>query len=826
MDSKQWEKFEALYVKVQSLPDPERKVFISRLEIDEEIRDLLIASMEDYDTSEQLFDSLREAADKILREKALEFEHPPESIGAYKIAHKIGRGGSSSVYLATRDNDFRHRIAVKILHLGLEGGTAMNRFYAERSILASLNHPNIASLLDGGLTNDGRPYLFMEYIDGMHIDEYCSANNLSLKNRLEMFLIICNTVGYAHRNLVIHRDIKPSNILVDRDGRVKLLDFGIAKLLDDSAIQADLHETGMGGRVLTPMFSSPEQIRGAAVTTASDVYQLGLLLYRILTGTFPYRRQLSNRYELEQSILRDEPAYPSSMTKAEGYVDPSSLSGDLDQIILKTLEKEAGRRYGSVAELTEDIRRYLGGQPVKAVRPTVSYRTTRFLKRNKSWVIPTLALFVLLAGSVIGLLIQAGTIRTERDSALLLEKLARGEAEKTDQLSEYLIELFTVNDPLQGGSGDITARELLDKGAETLEERFSDQPEIHARFARTLGRIYGNMGLYDQGQQLLDKAVEIYRSQDSKTELARTLAELGDLHHIRRSFQMASDSFLESFKLMESLQTPADHYYILALAGYAKSLRELNKPDSALIYFQIASNLAGNVYEASDNRLANLRIDYAYILRGLDRLDEAEEIYRTELSELRSAGISETETVTILLNNLAYLLRLKEEFDESYKYYGTSLKIHEKIFGEGHPRTVMISNNMATVAYFNDRSDLADSLFNESLERTRNFQDEDHWRLGSAHMALARFYHTIGKYSEADSLFRIAHQIYSDALGEDHDWTTEVLNRHAHTLAGLNRHDEIRPMLSRVIQLTESRYGPDHANITVARDIISQYDLD
>jgi eukaryotic-like serine/threonine-protein kinase len=822
MDPQQWKQFEALYEEVLKLPEGKRKLFIERLRVDDDVRELLISSLEEHEPAESFFDSLREVADGILHEKAIEYERPPESIGSYKIAHKIGRGGSSSVYLATRDNDFRHRIAVKILHLGLEGGSAMNRFYAERSILASLNHPNIAALYDGGVTGDGRPYLFMEYVDGVHVDEYCSSGNLSLDERLDLFLLICDTIGYAHRNLVIHRDIKPSNILIDQNGRVKLLDFGIAKLMDNSGIEADLLETRMGSRVLTPLFSSPEQIRSQTITTASDVYQLGLLLYRMLTGSFPYSGQMSNRFDLEHAILHDEPVSPSSQKKMDGFIDPASLRGDLERIILMALEKDPNRRYGSVAELAEDITRYLEGHPVKAVKPTIAYKTNRFLKRHKSWAIPTMALIIILLGSVIGLLHQARIIRMERDLALDLEQQARDEAVKTQLLSEYLIDLFSVNDPLRGGAETITARELLDTGAGTLSERFHDQPEIHAMFGETLGRIYRNMGMFDKSRELLEDALARRQNLDDEVALAKTYMNLGNLHFARRNFELAAENYRNAMLILESSGIPIDHNYISSVTGYAMAIRDLGMPDSAMIYIRKANELADVIYEESDSRMVTLRSEYAYILRGLDRLDEAELIYREVLGILMEPAISDSITTASSLNNLAYLLRLKEEYDESIELYRLSLAIHEKLYGRNHPRTIMINNNMATVGFLNNQFELADSLFNNSLERHREFQPDDHWRLGSAHETLARFYHNISKFEEADSLYRIAHQIYVIALGDDHDWTMRVMNRHALTLAELDRPEEIRTMLARVIQLTEARYGPEHMNIQDAHEIMEK----
>jgi eukaryotic-like serine/threonine-protein kinase len=826
MNPKQWEQYEALYIELQQQPEAQRQSYIVQLKIDDEVKELLMASLEETDKSEQFFDSLRGVADEILNEKALEFERPPEKIGAYRIAHKIGRGGFSSVYLATRDNDFSHRIAVKILHRGLEGSSALNRFYSERSILASLNHPNIASLYDGGVTDDGRPYLFMEYIDGVHIDQYCATNNLNLEQRLRLFLLICETISYAHRNLVIHRDIKPSNILVDNNGRVKLLDFGIAKLLDDNDIEADLHETRLGTRVLTPMYSSPEQIRSEPITTASDVYQLGLLLYRILTGGYPYKRVTTNRYDLEQSILNNDPVLPTSQPVTEGYIEPVRLHGDLEHIILMALNKEPSARFDSVSGLADDIQRHLDGHPVKAVKPTLGYRSTRFIKRHKTWAIPSMVIILILVGSLIGLLYQSRIIKQERDLAIILESQSSEEAAKAEKLSEYLIELFRVNDPTQGGSQDLTARELLDRGAETLSERFTDEPEIQALFGETLGRIYMNIGLFDQSRVLLEQATETRKQLDDPVALARSYNYLGNMHGLSRSFRLAAENYKNGFRLMENEESVDEELFINLLTGYATSLREAGSPDSAAIFMDKAYTLGSTVYEESDRRMVRLKSEYAFILRGLDRLDEAEAIYREVLSAITVPEVTDTLTAASTMNNLAYLLRLRERYDEAADFYKTSLALHEGIYGNTHPRTIMINSNLAAVYSLSGAYNTADSLLQVSLERNRQGQPENHWRIGSSNAALGRFYHSIGRYDEADSMFVMAHNIYVIALGEDHEWTTGILNERARALAELKRTSEIKPLLTRVIRLTEARYGTGHDNIRNAGEIMAEYKIE
>jgi serine/threonine protein kinase len=344
---------------------------------------------------------------------------PGGRIGPYRIERELGHGGMGTVCLAARDDDaYRKRVAIKLMRASVPAALRQ-RFLAERRILAALDHPNIARLLDAGTTESGEPYVVMEYVDGRPIDVHCDQGRLPTRDRLELFRKVCAAVQFAHRNLVVHRDLKPGNVLVTADGEAKLLDFGIAKLLDPAAPGAG-PETGTTFRMMTPEYASPEQIRGEPVTTASDIYSLGVLLYELMAGRRPYRLKTPQSGELERAILEQEaerpsaavlrpagPAGEAATAEAIGRARSTSpsrlrrrLAGDLDNIVLMALSKEASRRYASVAQLAEDVGRHLDGLPVLARPATLTYRTRKFLRRHRAGVAAAAAVVVLMTGLV------------------------------------------------------------------------------------------------------------------------------------------------------------------------------------------------------------------------------------------------------------------------------------------------------------------------------------------------------------------------------------------------------------------------------------------
>jgi serine/threonine protein kinase len=440
----------------------------------------------------------------------------------------LGRGGAGTVFLGERaDRQFSGKVAVKVVDRS-QAADLGKRFRAERQILASLNHPNIARLIDAGETDDGQPYLVMEYVEGQPLDQYCDERKLDLRKRLKLFIDICGAVQYAHQNLIIHRDLKPANILVTADGTVKLLDFGIAKLLNHGNGSNTVSElTRMNERLLTPEYASPEQIIGGAVTTASDVYSLGIVLYRLLTGLRPYDLSgVTSQLEMERSICVADPPRPSlnlqrAMLSGPVEGEPTvavlalarsmsperlrrRLVGDIDAIVMRALRKEPQHRYSSVERLVADIRHYLENEPVQARQGNWVYYTQRFVRRHTTAVAASAGFLIFLTGVAIVMSIQRQSI------AAALER-ATHDRERAEQVSEFMLDVFSAADPFVNAGKEPTARALLDQAARNIQGDLSQQPEVRARLLEAIGRSYRRMGQPGRAVAYLQDSLRLQR---------------------------------------------------------------------------------------------------------------------------------------------------------------------------------------------------------------------------------------------------------------------------------------------------------------------------
>lgn len=518
-----WTEVDALFQRVLEYPPHERRDYFRQ-----------VCGPDDdlYRLTGELLDSL-ESADEFLEDRtliissaaALEPDPDMESgdetgrqLGAYRLLRQLGRGGSGTVYLAERvDGEFERRVAIKLLRRGLDTADLLTRFRAERQILASLDHPNIARLLDGGATEDGRPYLVMELVRGIPITRYCARERLTIEARLQLFATVARAVGYAHRNLVVHRDLKPSNILVTDTGSVKLLDFGIAKLLDATSDPDLSPRTRTGVRLMTPEYASPEQLRGESVTTATDIYQLGGLLYEILTGRRPHGSDRRSRYDLERAAREDRPEAPSMTVSGPNRVDPEfadsccteprrlrrRLRGDLDTIVLTALRKEPERRYQTVAGLVADLERHLEGRPITARADSWSYRIHKLIRRHPGRITAGLIATLALVGYLFTLVTHAERVEAERDRALL-------ESAKVSQLSDFLQALFQVSEPDQTDGRSLTALDLLRQG-EAYARRLDVRLGVKAEIFEVIGVLYTQIGEYERAEPLLREALALHR---------------------------------------------------------------------------------------------------------------------------------------------------------------------------------------------------------------------------------------------------------------------------------------------------------------------------
>jgi eukaryotic-like serine/threonine-protein kinase len=510
-------------------------------------------------------------------------------VGPYRIVREIGRGGAGTVYLAIRaDEKVRQRAAIKLIRHGGDSQSILNRFRHEWQILASLDHPNIARFLDGGTTADGVPWLALDYVEGLRIDEYCDRHLLSTVDRLRLFRSVCSAVQHAHQNLVVHRDLKPSNILITADGTPKLLDFGIAKILNPGLSLHTVDPTIAGAQMMTPGYASPEQVRGETITTASDIYSLGVVLYELLTGHRPYELSSLSPHEVARVVCEQEPVKPSTVVARTATVEqgvaPAAITpevvgrkrseppaklrrrlvGDLDNIVLMALRKEPQRRYASVEQFSEDIRRHLEGRPVVARTDTFGYRAQKFVGRNKVAVAAAALLLLTLAGGVVATSWQAHVALTER---------ARAQQRFDDIRTLGTVFLFELDREIESLPGSTRAREMLvSKALETFDKLTAEaagdrslQRELATAYEAAgqlqWSRYYAHLGQYDGALESARKAREIRESlvaaypddEDARRDLAYSYLILGDLTSEPQDLLEALRFYRQSVELREAL---------------------------------------------------------------------------------------------------------------------------------------------------------------------------------------------------------------------------------------------------------------------------------
>jgi serine/threonine-protein kinase len=557
---------------------------------------------------------------------------PSESrVGPYRLVGVIGHGGMGAVYLAERaDDQYRKRVALKLLPgWGARDEHRVRRFLEERQILAGLEHPDIARLLDGGVTTDGLPWFAMEYIEGEPIDRYCDARSLSIEPRLDLFCRVCTAVQYAHRNLIVHRDLKPANILVSGDGAVKLLDFGIAKLLGGDGASASDALTQTGERVMTPLYASPEQVRGDPVSTASDVYALGVLLYELLAGRHPYRLSTRRPHDVARAVLEQEPERPSATVLHAGAATDGEgtgttleqaakarqntqsklcrrLRGDLDAICLKAMEKDPRHRYGSVEQLEADVRRHLAGLPITARPANRLYRARKFLRRHRVGAVVTGGVTLLVLGFTVITMVQSLRIRAQA------ERIA-AEQSKAATVENHLANVFRTSIPSPAEGRGVTAREVLDSSAARAERDLSGQPGMLARVLTELGRVYRELGFSDRARDLLEASVALQRrSPDEPLALASTLLALGEVLLEQRELQRAEGAYQEALELRRKA-LDSSHGQV------ARTLNGLSALRLAQGRFGEAETLSRRALEIDREQTGDNRLDVAQSLRAVGR---------------------------------------------------------------------------------------------------------------------------------------------------------------------------------------------------------------
>lgn len=799
------------------------------------------------------------------------------AIGAYRVVRRIGRGGMGDVWLAERDDgQFCQRVAIKVVQSGLASGAILERFRAERQVLANLSHPNIARLLDGGEHDGGVPYFVMEYIEGKPIDEYCDENALTVNQRLTLFRKVCAAVQHAHGNLIVHRDIKPSNILVTPDGEPKLLDFGIAKVLPEASDNSVQTESGQ--RAMTPRYASPEQVAGRTITTSTDVYALGVVLYELLTRRSPYRTTTGSMAEMQRAVLETDPARPSTALREE-FTDSGTaarsggghhwrqLVGDLDTIVLMALRKDVQRRYASVEQLSEDLRRHLDGLPVYARPDTWSYRARKFVGRHR---VPVGATTVAFLAIVSGLVLSYSSYRDAED-ARVLESSAKEEAIKDRQaadaarhdaerardaadaakdaadaarddarreaaialaVGDFLESLLTAPDPVRSDIDlpivrDVRVVEVLDRAAEALRARTFEFPEVEARVVTILGRSYFNLGEFEKARDLQARAREILVplvAADDPRLLAVELSRAGVLNALGM-YKEAEALFREILSLAQGARGAYDEFTLDAQHGVAVTLLKQFELEAAEELFR--KTLAGRSEVLGDDHRDTLVTAYSLTttLMSQGRAAEAEPIALDTLERRREAFGDEHAVTLDSVDQLgAIYRRLRGRIRDSERYYREAYEKRAVVLGKEHPRTFISQSGWAQALMWTGQPAKALEVFESFLPVQRRILGEAHPTVLSNRIEMTNAMGALGRVADIEPILRDVLDIAYRDLDEDDHFRPHARATYALCLSHLGRAAEAEEHFMQAHDELVERFGSDHLRVrNVVRGIVAFY---
>ncbi|HZF07533.1 MAG TPA: serine/threonine-protein kinase [Thermoanaerobaculia bacterium] len=800
-------------------------------------------------------------------------------LGSYRLLRQVGMGGMGTVYLAVRDDaQYERQVAIKVLRAGLTETEAYHRFLTERQILARLEHPGIARLYDGGTTADGRPYLVMEWIDGLPLAEYCDRHRLSVEDRLALFTRICAAVQYAHQNLLVHRDLKPGNILVTAAGEPRLIDFGIAKqLAPEGAPGAELTRTGL--RMMTPSYASPEQVQGQTITTASDVYALGVLLYELLAGRSPYRVEGAFVYEMERAICEQEPERPSqAVARAPAAHEPTEptpetiaaarsthpkalgrrLAGDLDNVVLMALRKDPGRRYGSAAQLAEELASHLGDLPVRARPDTLAYRGRKFVRRHRPAVVAGVVALLVAAGFLVSLVEQGRRLARERD--------------KARYALAFLVDVFQAADPHMTAGETLTAREILARGAARVSGEAAGEPEVQAAVLDAIGQVGLGLGQPAAAQPLLERALALRRraSGADSPEYAESLEHLASLRYERsdlagalallrqalaierRRLPAGDVAVAKTLNLMGQMLTdtgtPAEieplHREALAIARraegpagptVAESLLGLSHVATARGAYARAEELYRQGLAIERRRLGPRHPVVAYRTAGLAEIlthegksGEAEAVLAASTAALGQALGPDHPDLATAVGNQAILAMQRGRHAEAEALYRRVLSIWEPRLGADDARLATTLANLAAAIQAQGRAREAIPLHQRALAMRRKIFGERHPQVGNSLLLLAQAHRELGEYDAALDLAQQALALLRQGLGPEHPIVASPLREVGRILLAQGRPAEAEGYLRQAVALRAKSLPPNHpelarATVTLGTCLVAEH---
>ncbi len=734
--------------------------------------------------------------------------------GAYRISKHIASGGMGRVFLAHRhDGLYDQQVVIKVIHANLKSPSFRQRFRRERQILAGLNHPHIAHVIDGGLSDAGDPYLVMSHAEGLPLDRYLERERPSLNERLNLFMQICDAVIYAHRHLVVHRDLKPDNILVDAQGRIKLLDFGIAKVLEDSE---DAFQTVVADAPapFTPQYAAPEQIAGEPMTTLVDVYALGVILYRMVSGELPYRVTTTNR-PMALRVVRDTvPEKPSRRAHPRLPYGGGSLRGDLDTICLKALKKEPALRYESVEMLKNDIARYRQGLPISARDDTLSYRLKKFAGRH--------AVAASLSGAfslILILVVILYTMQLKRETGR-----ARQEALKSRQVATFLTDLFDAAGPQSTRGRALTPLELVQTGSEKIEKGLSEQPAVQAEMFALIGDVYRRIGEYERAARMENKALErnltLYGVNSEQT--ARNYLLLAGLYYETSDMERARSHYQRALNLQDYVTRQPAIFQADIMMGLGNLHYEEGGYSRADSFYNAGLRLYREAEGNASTAIATALNGLGDTARKLGRYRQAESLYKQALTMRKRLLGDDHADVAHTLNHLARLLYTTGDHTAAESYARQALALRVSIYGYEHLETIASLSNLANILNKNGRPAAAAVYYRRALKGLRI-------RLGPAHPYIAAVTNNLGKalmnQNKPDSaaiLFRRGMTMNDSVLPPEHINRATPMISMGRLLLSQGRADSAQALLSRAYDIRRNKLGPDNRLSALAANALAE----
>jgi len=791
--------------------------------------------------------------DQSIHEQTLNTDFaPPDTIGDYKILEPLGSGGLGDVYLASRlEDDINHKVAIKFASAGRFAPMVLQSFNNELKALLNLNHPHIERLYEGGITTDNIPYLVVEYIEGVHIDQYCDQHRLKLKQRIELFLQVCDAVSAMHQSLIIHRDIKASNIMVNQQGQCKLLDFGLAKLTAQNPTEK---QQTVSGFLMTLAYASPEQIKGQPINTTSDVYSLGMLLHLLLTGQLPYRIKEQDLADASEKITQFNPPAASLNLAADAVITQTHpqlkkrLQGELDAILAKAIDKDPERRYASAAQFAEDLHRYLNQHPIMAKKDTVFYRASKFVQRHTVGVLTTVA--------VMASLLVLSVLLFNRSQDLQQALVAtQEEQQRVRQVTDFLIDIFKLSDPIKNQSDIVNVKDLLDYASLQLDQQFDQQPETKAKLYETLGTVYLNMSDMEAAGANLDKAMKMQATNNTEDRLsvlltqAEWLQKKGQLNDALALLAPFDDA-LENHSLPEmiGLRLALIKGQLLYQSNQLSAASELlttasqrimaqEHPTAELKSEQLLADinqLLGNVYwrkgqldavgkhyqQAYDSNLQRLGAAHHLTLRSLSALGvldysqgrfEAAQSQFKQVLQFRLEQLGPNHYLTgDAHNRLGATYYELGHLDQAEHHYQAALTAFESSDLTASIKFTRVLNNLGLIKRQQQQYQSAQNLFQQALAIQTELLGQQHPDLAALLNNLGLTAYDLGQFRTALGWFQQAYQIQLDALGTDNVKIAFAMTNMGRMYLALGHPDQAIHWIEQALQLRASQTGTDH----------------